>query len=271
MKKTTTLIIGILIAAYCMAQESGFSEKFTIPLTSPGERAHIKLDQVQGDIKVSAYNGKEVIIIAQSSGQSIQHGHDKNEEVPPGMKRIASTGIELRAKEQNNEIEINTDSWKTRVDIEMKVPANCDLYLHTIHGDIEVNGVHGVMDISGINGAIRLANIEGSVVANTVNGEVKANLLKTEPNEPMSFITLNGNVELTLPARIKATTKMKSDQGEIYTDFEMAMERSKTNVKREEGQYEVAINKWVYGKINGGGPEYTLKNMNGNIIVRKGN
>ena len=126
------------------------------------------------------------------------------------------------------------------------------------------------MDLSGVNGGITLTNISGSVVSNTVNGEVKVTLLKATPGEPMSFVTLNGNVDVTLPAATKATTKMKSDQGDIYTDFDMDMERSKTNVKREEGKYEVSINQWVYGKINGGGPEYTMKNMNGNIIVRKG-
>jgi len=30
--------------------------------------------------------------------------------------------------------------------------------------------------------------------------------------------------------------------------------------------YSVKIEDWVYGKIDGGGPEMLMKNMNGNII-----
>ncbi len=75
----------------------------------------------------------------------------------------------------------------------------------------------------------------------------------------------------TTTTNAKATTKLRSERGEIYTDFDMALERSKTNVKKESGEYEVSINSWVYGKINGGGPEFTFKNMHGSIIVRKGN
>ncbi|WP_258099417.1 DUF4097 domain-containing protein [Marinoscillum pacificum] len=270
MKKLAILLFGIFIAATAVAQDEGFSEQFTIPLTKPGERAYIKLDQVQGDIKVTAYDGKEVIIIAKSSGKNLNNHRQKDDNIPAGMKKVSSTGIELRAKENNNKIDIDSESWKARIDIEMKVPANCDLDLHTVHGIIEVTGVNGAMDLSGVNGGINLSNVSGSIVSNTVNGEVKVTLQKITSGEPMSFVTLNGNVDVTLPASTKATTKMKSDQGDIYTDFDMDMERSKTNVKRDDGKYEVSINQWVYGKINGGGPEYTMKNMNGNIIVRKG-
>ena len=195
MKKIAILLFGILIAATAVAQDEGFSEQFTVPLTKPGERAYIKLNQVQGDIKVTAYKGKEVIISATSSGKNLNHHGDKDDNVPAGMKKISSTGIELRAKENNNKIDINSESWKARIDIEMKVPANCDLDLHTVHGVIEITGVNGAMDLSGVNGGITLTNISGSVVSNTVNGEVKVTLLKATPGEPMSFVTLNGNVE----------------------------------------------------------------------------
>ena len=270
MKKIATILLGLIIAAAAIAQDNGFSEQFTVPLTKPGERAYIKLSQVKGDIRVVAYEGNEVIIIAKSSGSDTHDDH-RDSNVPAGMKKVAANPVGISAKESNNQIKISSESWKRRIDIDMKVPVNCDLDLHTVHGVIEVTGVNGGMDLSGVNGPVTLTNVSGSIVANTVNGEVKATLTKVTSDEPMSFVTLNGNVDVTLPASIKATAKLRSDQGDVYTDFDMDMERAKTNVKRSDGQYEVSINSWVYGKINGGGPEFTFKNMNGNIIVRKGN
>ncbi|WP_421873699.1 DUF4097 family beta strand repeat-containing protein [Marinoscillum sp.] len=270
MKKLATILLGIFVAAAAMAQDNGFAEQFTVPLSKPGERVSIKLDQVQGDIRVTAYEGKEVIINAKSSGESAFHQSEKDSNVPPGMKKVSVNSVGLSAKESDNYIRINSESWKRRIDIDMKVPANANLDLHTVHGVVEVTGVNGAMELSGVNGSITLTNVSGSVVANTVNGEVKVTLGKVTAGEPMSFVTLNGNVDITLPASTKATAKLRSDQGDVYTDFDMDMERSKTNVKRANGEYEVSINNWVYGKINGGGPEYTFKNMNGNIIIRKG-
>ncbi|WP_421891418.1 DUF4097 family beta strand repeat-containing protein [Marinoscillum sp.] len=274
MKKSIIICIGLFAAVAALAQEK-FSEQFTIPLSKPGTAARIELDHLNGDITVTGYSGSEVIITASASGSSLQHGcddcHEDKKSAPPGMKRVNANPMELRAKESNNVVSIESDSWKRRMNIEVKAPINADLDLNTVHGTITVKGINGTMEISGVNGGIALENISGSVVANTVNGDVKVTFKSLTSGEPMSFVTLNGDVDVTLPANAKATTKLRSERGEIYTDFDMALERSKTNVKKESGEYEVSINSWVYGKINGGGPEFTFKNMHGSIIVRKGN
>ena len=90
----------------------------------------------------------------------------------------------------------------------------------------------------------------------------------------MSFVTLNGDVDVTLPSIAKITAKMKSDRGDIYSDFDMETEVTREEIKKGDDcdcEYEVSINSFVVGKINGGGPDYTFKNMSGDIIIRKGN
>jgi hypothetical protein len=41
------------------------------------------------------------------------------------------------------------------------------------------------------------------------------------------------------------------------------------HVQAKDGMYKVSIEDWVKGKVNGGGGEIMMKNMNGNIYVRK--
>lgn len=271
MKKISIIAIGILLAIGGFAQ-ADFSEQLTVPLSKPGERGTLKIDHMNGDIIVTGYTGKEVIISAKSSGNSHvnDHKHDDDLNVPAGMKKLDVNPVELKAREENNRITVHSDSWKRRLNLEIKVPANMDLDIHSVHGVIKITGVEGAMDISAVNGDLEFSNVSGSVVSNTVDGDVKATFKRITSGEPMSFVTLNGNVDVTLPANVKASAKVRSDRGDIYTDFDMSLERSKTNVKKSDGQYEVSINSWVYGKINGGGPEYTFKNMEGNIIIRKG-
>ncbi|MEQ8469602.1 MAG: DUF4097 family beta strand repeat-containing protein [Marinoscillum sp.] len=270
MKKISIITLGILLAIGGFAQ-SDFSEQFTVPLSKPGERGTLKIDHMNGDIIVTGYSGKEVIISAKSSGNSHvnDHNHD-DDNVPAGMKRLNVNPVELKAREENNKITVHSDSWKRRLNLEIKVPANMDLDIHSVHGIIKISGVNGAMDISAVNGELEFSNVSGSIVSNTVNGDVKATFKSITSGEPMSFVTLNGNVDVTLPASVKASAKVRSDRGDIYTDFDMTLESSKTDVKKSDGQYEVSINTWVYGKINGGGPEYTFKNMQGDIIIRKG-
>lgn len=265
-------LIGLTLACVLTwsSNAQNFKEQLTIPLSKPNERGVIRLDHLNGDITVTGYSGKEVIITATTVGESfLNHGTSENQ-APAGMKRVDANSVGLTARETNNSIRIEAESWKQKMNLEMKVPVNADLDLSTVHGKIILQNVNGAMDLSSVEGIIDASAISGSVLANTVNGNIKITFKAVTSNEPMSFVTLNGDIDVTLPAQTKATTKIRSDRGEVYTDFDMEMQRSIENVRKESGTYEVSLNSWVYGKINGGGPEYTFKNMHGSIIVRKG-
>lgn len=273
MKKLLTIFF---LAAAAIAWSQEFNEQIAVPLSAPDKKGKLEVGLVRGDIKIEVYNGKEVIIQAKagegnSDCDDCDHDHDDDNDrsVPAGMKRISSSPVELEASEKNNVVEIETNSWKKAIDLSIKVPANFDLSVSTIHGKVEITGINGTHEVSAVNGPITMKDISGSVVSNTVNGTILVNFKSVTANEPMSFVTLNGNVDVTFPPSIKARAKMKSDRGEIYTDFDMTVDRSKPQVKSDDGKYKVSINAWVYGDINGGGPEYTFKNMNGDIIIRK--
>ncbi len=265
--KSILSIVLVGIATWGYAQ--GFNEKLVIPLSEPGEQGKLEVGQVRGDIIIESYDGNEVIVVATAESDDCDDCDDKKG-APAGMKRIASSSVEFSASENNNKVEVETNSWKKPIDLDIKVPANFDLEVSTVHGKISVSGVNGIMEVSTVHGPLTFTDVSGSIVCNTVHGGVNANLKAVTPDEPMSFVTLHGDVDVTFPPQVKATTKMKTDRGEIYTDFDMTVDKSRAEVKEQErGSYKVSINAWVYGDINGGGPEYTFKNMYGDIIIRK--
>ena len=141
------------------------------------------------------------------------------------------------------------------------------------NGDISVENVNENLEISNINGFIKMKNIAGSVVANTINQDIIVNFTEVTPNTPMAFTTLNGKVDITFPATVKANVKLKTDMGEVYTDFDIDVDKtpSKINqsVDKEKGLYKIKKDDWTYGKINGGGSEIMMKTMHGNIFIRK--
>jgi DUF4097 and DUF4098 domain-containing protein YvlB len=134
-----------------------------------------------------------------------------------------------------------------------------------------ISGIQGELEIKNYNGEITAENISGSVIATTYNGEIKVTFDKVTEGAPMSFTTFNGDVDLTFPATLKATLKMKTEQGEILSGFDMSMIKSGPIQKKDtkSGTYKVVIDEWVKGDINGGGAEFTMKNYNGDIIIRK--
>ena len=159
------------------------------------------------------------------------------------------------------------------VNVTIKVPqSEATLKLSTINnGDITVSNVSGELEVSNTNGPIHLNNISGSAVANTVNGEITVTFKSIDAKAAMAFSTLNGNLDVTFPATFKANVKLKSDMGEMFTDFDIDADKTqpKSNRTNQNGMYRINVENWVYGKINGGGPELMMKNMSGNIYIRK--
>ena len=70
---------------------------------------------------------------------------------------------------------------------------------------------------------------------------------------------------------MKATLKMKTEQGDIYSNFEVDFKSTGPVQKSDtkSGVYKVIVDEWKRGDVNGGGPEITMKNYNGDIYVRR--
>jgi DUF4097 and DUF4098 domain-containing protein YvlB len=261
------LITGITIFLFIYTTESlAQSEPLTIPLSNPGKTYTLNVGLTNGSIKVTAYAGKE-ILIEDLTPTEIEQKTGEN-----GMKRISkSGGYELTANENNNEVIVRGPMNRT-VNLSLKIPQYVKLKLEVVNnGNIEVENVKGEVEANNVNGSVYLKNISGSVVASTINGELVVSFLSVNPDASMGFSSFNRKVDVTFPANMKADLKLKSDYGEIYTDFDMDLQKQQLETKQQDnsGTYKIVKDGWVYGKINGGGPEIMMTSVNGSIYIRK--
>ena len=270
LKITGSFILCLAFVPGLKAQTS-LTEQLIVPLSSPGKAYTLKVELVMGSIKVVSYEGKDIVLDVTPKKEDDDSKGSADAE--NGMKRISTSGsYEVTAKEHDNTIIVNTSNPNKSFNLSLKIPQEVMLKLGTVNdGDIEVENVKGELEVSNVNGEIKLANISGSVVANTINGDVIVTFTSVDPKAPMAFSTLNGDVKVTLPADTKANLKLKSDMGEVFSDFDIEIDKTqpKINKTSEPGMYKIKKDDWVYGKINGGGPEMLMKNMQGNIYVKK--
>ena len=252
-----------------LAQETN-PDRISIPLSNPERPATLKVQLLAGGISVKAYAGKEVIVEVK---QALDEG--SKERTEDGLKRIPNTSAGLTVEEDDNVVTVGTGyrGMNTEKQLTIQVPANTSVTLSTVNdGDIDVDGIKGEIEVNNTNGSVYLKNISGSAVAHALNGDLTANFLSVTPNKSMSFSSLNGKIDVTFPSSTKATLNLKSEQGEIYTDFDMVMEKSVPKIETEGkgSKRRVVMEKGMRGTINGGGAEFLFKNFNGDIIIRKG-
>jgi hypothetical protein len=266
-KVKNSIILGLfmLISVASLAQDD--KEKIVVPLTTPGKAGTLEVGLVYGSIKVTGYDGKDVIVTTFMKNKGYH-----SEATKGGMKRIENRSMQMTVEEKDNNVQISTDSWNHTLGIEVLVPSNFSLKLSTVNdGDILVDNVKGEIEANNVNGEIKMTNISGSALLNTVNGDVFINFKEVTAGKPMAFTTLNGDVDVTFPPLAKFNLKMKSEQGEIYSDFDFETIKVDPRVENvNKGNYKkYTIESWVNGKVNGGGPEMLLKTMNGDILIRK--
>lgn len=276
-KQFVTIIIALLGSAIALqAQDSG---DFAVPLSDPAKRGKLKAHLNYGSITVKGTARKDVLVKYSTVEEEHDDDHDHEDEDEgrkssnrSGLKRISGGTMDLEVTERENSVRVNSDSWSHRMKLEIEVPSGFDLNVSTYNdGDLVVSNIQGELELNNYNGEITAENISGSVVATTYNGEIKVTFDKITEGTPMSYSTYNGDIDITFPATLKATFKMKTEQGEILSSFDMKMIKAGPVQKKDanSGTYRVVVDEWVKGEVNGGGPEFTMKNYNGDIIVRK--
>jgi hypothetical protein len=268
---------------------SAAGDKLVVPLSDPSKPATIEAGLVMGSFYVVAGKAGEVVIHA-SSDDDADHDSDHDSDHEPviagsarekdhgprsrsGMKRIPNTSFELSAEEERNKVSIGAASWAQEIVLRIEAPAGSSLKLSSVNdGVIDVEGIGGELELHNTNGDIRVRNARGPVNANTVNGDIEVEFVTALGQEPMAFSTLNGDVDLTLPAGSKFDVRLRSDNGEIYSDFDVTLspKAAKVEEDRGKGKYRVSIAKELTGKVGGGGPEIFLKTFNGDIVLRRG-
>jgi DUF4097 and DUF4098 domain-containing protein YvlB len=255
---------------HAQAQTQSGGDRISVNLSDPSRPALVKVSLVNGGIAVKAYDGKEIIVEARARNHESERSSSSG-----GPKRLNISTTGLSVEEENNDVRIGTESYMRTIDVTVAVPVHTSLKLRAVNdGDIVVTGVEGELDIDDVNGSVTLNNISGSAVAHALNGRLLATFSKVNPQKPMAFSSLNGDVDITFPADLKANVSIRSDRGDVFSDFDVQLQASAPQQTVEDGRghggkYRVKIDKTVHGTINGGGPEIQFTNFNGAIYIRK--
>ncbi len=282
------------------AQTTG-DNRVTVPLSDPSRPASVRVRLLTGSITVRPGSGRDILVTsgpgaetdddrrdrAREREKEKEKEKDRDEPSTEGLRRLTQPrGVEIR--EENNVVSVTASAMSGRTNVTLEVPPATSLVLRTVNGgETVVERITGTVEVNSVNGSIRLTDLGGAVVANTTNGRIVATLRAVPANTPMSFTSFNGSVDVTLPGSAKANLKLRSDRGDVYTDFDVQTRqapetrgdaRSDRNRDRERDRgddsrgrpaFRMEVDRSIYGAVNGGGPDIELRTFNGNVYLRK--
>jgi hypothetical protein len=274
--RTLLLLLSILPAARA---DQEFQE--TVRQTLPAA-ARLEVDNVQGYIHVSGYNGNEIQIVAEKTirAESAERLEAAKQEVKLDVSRAGDTLTlfvdgPFRCHCEDHRWGVHEHGhrgYRVTFDFQIKVPAATFLRLGTVNeGDVRVENTSGDFDIGNVNRGIEMTEVSGAGLVHTVNGPIKV-LFAKNPSSDCSFGTVNGSIETSFLANLNANVRVKTFNGQAFTDYDVTALPGKVSAgERRDGKFVFHSDDFNGMKIGAGGPELKYDTLNGSIrIINRG-
>lgn len=278
--KSVLVCIGLVLASHCYGFQKEVKETIerTLRFSEPGSKGEVIIDNINGSIEVTGYDGREVKMVARQTIFATSNSR---------LER-AREEVTLEISERNNEIEIFVDApyrqsdgsinyrgwrhygYEVSYDFEVQVPRDADVLLKTINdGEIRVENVRGDYILDNINGGIEFFGAAGSGRVYALNGDVKVKFVKN-PESGCYFGSLNGDVDVSFRAGFSADLRFKTFNGDVFTDFDVTyLAPRQASVDRKKGKYVYKSDRSFGARVGSGGPELEFDAFNGDIHVIK--
>jgi hypothetical protein len=141
----------------------------------------------------------------------------------------------------------------TLVELLVQVPKGTKFSGWTVNGAVEAQGLEGEVEAHTQYGAVHIETT-GIARASTVNGPIRAKIGAKSWSGTLALESVNGRVEVELPADIGAELKADTVHGSVRVAPKMDAARVEDN--------------HVEGRLGKGGGELRLRTVNGPIDVR---
>ena len=231
--------------------------RITVQNTRDGK---ITLNDFSGDLPVEGYNGTEIIITS-----------DRGRETPSRAKGLRpvyadgtdNTGIGVSVEKNGNQITIQCLLPITQsANYKIKVPDNFSVKVDNEcghSGDVTISDMKGEVEVKNCQD-IRLKNVSGPLVLSTISGNINLDFSDVSKDRPVSINSISGEIDVTLPSKAGVNVEMETISGGIYSDFDFSSD--KKTLRRIGGNN-------IKGQLNGGGVDFKITNVSGNIYLRK--
>ena len=241
-----------LLGAGCWAGAASAREEFKEEVHESYRLAadgRLSLANVNGSIRLSVWDRSEV----------------KLDAVKRASREKDLPGIKIQVESKPDHLVIRTKlpetrrwwGWRrsTSVDYTLTVPASVRLEdISAVNGLVEIDGARGPAKVSTVNGALSAKGLAGNASLSSVNGVVRAAFVSLAQVKSVSASTVNGAVELDLPAGANADLSASTVNGGISGDVP---------VKKN-----WPVGAEVKTRLGEGGAQIHLSTVNGGVRIR---
>jgi DUF4097 and DUF4098 domain-containing protein YvlB len=258
--------MGLAVLTLVLLASSGWAEEWSKTYNISG-KADLKVMTSDAGITVDTWDQNKIEARVTTKNYKIGEGGITIHEEQTGDMVV----IELRFPHEYLNFSIGGNR---RVEINIRMPRQGQVKLHTGDGSIHVSNLKGNMELDSGDGSLELNAVDGTLHAHTGDGHIHAQgrfdgleirtgdgRVETRAEAGSSLgtgwevETGDGSVTLEVPRNLAADVELQSGDGHINLDIPLTVEgRLKDNHLR--------------GKMNGGGPPLRVHTGDGSIALK---
>lgn len=221
------------------ASADEWTKKFSVETTP---RVQVKTSDA--NIRVSGWDGKTIDARVTTQGW-----------------KIGGDGINIIDRQNGDTVEIEIRfprkwfqmNWGTRrVDIEIKVPHEANLDLHTGDGNVDLQGVRGEIDLHSGDGKLNLSELQGRLRASTGDGNIEMRNVRGD----LTLNTGDGRIDAT---GMDGSLRAETGDGRIRINGRFDL----LDIRTGDGGIEAAALEGSKAESN-----WTLKTGDGDLTLR---
>ncbi|PKP33912.1 MAG: hypothetical protein CVU00_09130 [Bacteroidetes bacterium HGW-Bacteroidetes-17] len=265
MKTLQKLALVTLAVVFLAANLSAQSYKHAIKNSK-----RVVIENLLGEVTFEGYDGSEIIVDV------------TNFKAPPkradGLKAIygggeENTGIGLAFLEIDGSIQISGASKQSEdAKYTFKIPNSMTLKVNYASPFVEADQIvfknfTNEISVKTMDADIEFVDVTGPITSSTIDGNTKVVFGKVSQESPISISSIDGEIDVTIPANTPSNLSFSNIDGEVYTDFDIDFAKKDKNGNKSMSY--IGGHNSSKGIINGGGVEISLKTIDGIIYLRK--
>ena len=262
MKYYAMLVLAACLAVAPFVRADEWSKTYTIT-----GKPDLRVETSDANIHVDTWDQKTIEARVTSERYKISNLRIEEHQ--------AGDSVELRVHFPHEMHIINFNIRGNRVDIEVHMPREGRVYLHTddgairlanFKGEMELQTGDGHQDIDAVDGTLRARAGDGRITAagrfdvlelGTGDGRIEARALAgSNMTSSWNLHTGDGSVTLELPSNFAADVDLHTSDGHVTVDLPVAVE-GRLGERN------------IHGKINGGGNLLVVHTGDGSIRLQK--
>lgn len=220
----------------------------------------IEIKGVNGSVEATPSSSGEVEVVAVKSSRRSNPDEVRIEVVrhSEGVTICAvypNTAGRANTCEPGSRGHMSVRNNDTEVSFTVRVPSGVRFDGRTVNGRVEANNLSADVEATTVNGDVEVTTT-GMASAKTVNGSITVVMGRADWSGGMEFKTVNGSIDISMPASLSAEVEVKTLNGSISSDFPLTVQGTFSR-------------RHMTGTIGGGGRTLQLETVNGSVNIRR--